>query len=89
MPIEEIADLAFGPIKDLLTQVVQWLSNVALVASRGMDLGRYAGPFAWLGADWLTFIQHTLLASLLVLMVLVARAAYSVYLAAKNGIKWW
>lgn len=89
MWIQEVADLIIGPVIDLLAQIVGWLGQANLVAARGMDLQRYAGPFVWMGPAWLGFVKQLLLVVSLVASVLTTRTAYSLYLAAKSGVKWW
>lgn len=89
MWLQEIADMAFGPLVSLLSNVVAWLSSVSLVAARGIDVARYMGYIAWLGPAWLAVVRDALLAVVLVTCVMVARTAWSVYLQAKQGVKWW
>ena len=89
MFLYDVADWVFGPLKDLLAAVVGWLSNLSLVAARGIDPALYLGAFAWLGPTWLSLIKQIILGVVLFGLILVARVGYSLYLDIKAGVKWW
>lgn len=85
----DLTDWLVGPLKSLLGQVVAWLSGSSLVAARGIDPARYLGPMAWLGPAWLGLVRTVILCVVLYGTVLLAQAAYHLYLQIKDGVKWW
>lgn len=85
----DLTDWLIGPLRDLLSQAVSWLSSLSLVAARGIDPARYLGQLAWMGPAWLGFIRNALLSVVLYATLLAVIAAYQVYLDAKQGVKWW
>lgn len=89
MPIEEIIDLAIGPLIDLLTNVVAWLDQVSLVAAQGLRLERYLAYAAVAGPEWVELARTTALVLGLVGIVWVAKSGYQLYLRVKAGVKWW
>lgn len=89
MVLHNLADLIFGPMRDLLTSVVASLSNMSLVAARGLNPALYLGPFAVLGPAWLGLIKQIFLGATLFAILLIGRAGYSLYLQIKAGVKWW
>lgn len=87
--MEDIIDAVFQPALDLLTNAYNNLIQVNLVASRGIAIGRYLGPVAWLGPEWVTLVKSTVMARSLVVTVWAAKAAFGLYLQLKEAVKWW
>lgn len=87
--MRDIADTIFGPIIQILTQAYSYLSNVALVAARGLNLDNFLGPFAALGSPWVILIKSFISALVLVAVVIAVKTIYGLYLNLKQGVKWW
>lgn len=85
----DLADAIIGPLRELLLQVLTWLSNVQLVAARGINPGYYLGWVAWAGSPWLDLVRNIMLAASLYGVLYVAVAGYRLYLDFKSGVKWW
>lgn len=87
--MHDIADTVFGPVIQVLSSAYGYLSNVSLVASRGLNLDYFLGPFAGLGFAWVLLIKSFIGALVLVLVVVAVKAIYGSYLQLKQGVKWW
>jgi len=85
----DLTDWIIGPLRDLLSQAVAWLSSLSLVAARGIDPARYLGQLAWLGPAWLGLVKHALLCVVLYVTLLAVRSAWQVYQDVKQSVKWW
>lgn len=86
---KRIIDTFLGPVVGILTSARDHLDSVALVASRGLNLDHFLGPVSGLGWQWRTLIISVCASAFLLLSILAARKIYSVYLALKEGVKWW
>lgn len=84
-----IIDSFLGPIQTILTNARDHLNNISLVAGRGLNLDYYLGPISMLGPGWSMLIGSIISSSFLILVVLMARKGYGLYLALKEGVKWW
>lgn len=87
--MEDIIDAIFNPATQLLQHAYDALVGASLLASRGLDIGAYLGPLAWLGPQWLALIKSVFLSAALVVSVLVARSLFDLYLSLKSSVKWW
>ncbi|MDQ7094990.1 hypothetical protein REC12_15445 [Desulfosporosinus sp. PR] len=87
--MHDIADTVFGPVIQVLTFAYNYLSNISMVASRGLNLDYFLGPFANMGSAWITLIKSFIGAFVLVSVVVGIKAIYSAYLQLKQGVKWW
>ncbi len=86
---EAIVQTFLSPITTILTTARDNLDSVALVAGRGLNLDYYLGPVMMLGPGWQVFITSVLSSAFLLLVVLTARKGFGLYLALKQGVKWW
>lgn len=84
-----IIDSFLGPVITILTSARDHLNEVALVAGRGLNLDYFLGPIMLLGSGWQMLIGSVVSSGFLLLVVLMARKGYSLYLALKDGVKWW
>lgn len=87
--MQEIIDAIFQPASNLMNQAYSAIIQANLIAYRGLDIGRYMGPLAWLGPSWLALIKSVFLAAALVLAVYMARVMFDLYLTMKEAVKWW
>lgn len=86
---QRIIDSVFDPAIQILTAARDKLDNIALVAARGLNLDYFLGPISMLGWQWRTLIVSVVASAFLLLTVLVVRKLYALYLALKEGVKWW
>jgi hypothetical protein len=86
---QRIIDTIFDPIIQILATARDYLDQAATVAARGLNLDYYLGPVAMLGWEWKALISSVIASAFLLLIVVVARKAYGMYLALKEGVKWW
>ena len=86
---QRIIDTFFNPIIQILVNARDHLENVSLVAARGLNLDYFLGPIYCLGPEWRSLIGSVVACAFLLLSVLFARKAYGIYLALKDGVKWW
>lgn len=86
---QRIIDTIFDPVIRILVSARDHLDAAALVASRGLNLDYYLGPVSALGWQWRSLIITVVASAFLILSVLVARKGYALYLAMKEGVKWW
>ena len=83
-----VADI-FARLTAPLVTARDRLATVALSARQGIDLGLYFGPVARLGPGWQAALATLTAGAGLVAVLLLVRGLYSVYLDAKQGLKWW
>lgn len=86
---QRIVDTIFDPVIRILVSARDNLDAAALVAARGINLDYFLGPVSMLGWQWRTLIVTVVSCAFLILCVLVARKGYALYLAIKDGVKWW
>jgi len=86
---QRIIDTIFDPIIQILATARDYLDQAAIVVARGLNLDYYLGPVAMLGWEWKALISSVIASAFLLLIVVVARKAYGMYLALKEGVKWW
>lgn len=84
-----IVDTFLQPIINILVAVRDRLDYVSMVAARGLNLDYYLGPVMMMGPQWRVLIASVIAGAFLILTVLVARKGYGIYLALKEGVKWW
>lgn len=89
MKLHDIADTVFGPVIRVLTLAYNNLTNIRLVASRGLNLDYFLGPFASVGPAWVLLIKSFIGAFVLVSVVFAIKSLYGAYLQIKQGVKWW
>lgn len=87
--MQGIIDSIFQPVIDILRTARDTLEGMSLVAARGLNLDYFLGPLSLLGWQWRTLISSIVASAFLLLSVLVVRKVYSIYLALKEGAKWW
>jgi hypothetical protein len=82
-------DSIFGVPEDLLNFIIQKLNGISGIVGKGIRLSDYFGWFGMLGSEWVAVI-NSLLASFSVLAILwISQKVYRLYLAFKEGVKWW
>lgn len=86
---QRIIDTFFNPIIEILVAARDRLDHISLVAARGINIDYFLGPISMLGPEWRGLIISVVACSFLLLSVLVARKGYGIYLALKEGVKWW
>lgn len=86
---QRIIDTVFDPIIQILVTARDHLDNAALVAAQGLNLDYFLGPIAMMGWQWRALVTSVVASAFLLLSILVARRAYGLYLAIKEGVKWW
>lgn len=86
---QRIIDTVFDPIIQILVAARDHLDNAALVAAQGLNLDYFLGPIAMMGWQWRALVSSVVASAFLLLSILVARKGYGLYLAIKEGVKWW
>ncbi len=86
---QRIIDSIFDPVIQILAAARDQLDQVSMVAARGLNLDYYLGPVSMLGTEWQLLIGSVVASAFLLITVLVARKGYGIYLALKEGVKWW
>lgn len=86
---QRIIDTVFDPIIQILVAARDHLDIAALVAAKGLNLDYFLGPIAMMGWQWQALVTSVVASALLLLSILVARKGYGLYLALKEGVKWW
>ena len=84
-----IVDSFLGPVQSILSSTLNHLDQISLVAARGLSLDHYLGPIMAFGPGWKALMGSIISSAFLLLVVMVARKGYSLYLALKTGVKWW
>lgn len=79
----------FAPGAAFLTLARDRLSDVAMSARVGIDIGKYVAPVRVLGPGFALMIQTLIAGAILAVVLLGARAAFGLYLSFKEGIRWW
>lgn len=87
--MREIIDAIIGPAKELLEKIVEWLSSITILASRGLDIEKYLGFFNYMGDNWILLIKNISLAAIFVLTIRISVSVWSLYLKLKKSVKWW
>lgn len=86
---QRIIDTFFNPIIQILVAARDRLEQISLVAGRGLNLDYFLGPISILGPEWSGLIGSVITCAFIILSVIVARKLYGIYLALKEGVKWW
>ncbi len=86
---QRIIDTVFDPIIQILVSARDYLDTAALVAAQGLNLDYFLGPIALMGWQWQALVTSVVASAFLLLSILVARKGYALYLALKEGVKWW
>jgi hypothetical protein len=86
---QQITDSIITPLIEILAKARYRLETLSLVAARGLNLDYFLGPLSLLSPEWRVLIGSIIASSFLILGVLVARKTYGLYLAFKEGVKWW
>lgn len=73
----------------MLISVRDRLDYIAYVSARGLNLDYFLGPVAMLGPQWRILVVSVVASAFIILTVMVARKGYGMYLALKEGVKWW
>lgn len=86
---QRIIDTFFDPVIQILVAARDRLDYISMVAARGLNLDYFLGPISMLGPEWRALIGSVVASAFLLVTVLAARKGYGIYLALKEGVKWW
>lgn len=86
---QRIIDTIFDPIINILVAARDRLDYISMVAAKGLNLDYFLGPVSMLGTEWRALIGSVVMSAFLLIIVLIARKGYGIYLALKEGVKWW
>lgn len=86
---QRIVDSIFDPVINILLTARNGLDSASSVAARGLNLDYFLGPISLLGWEWRTLVASIISCCFLLLCVMTARRVYGLYLALKEGAKWW
>lgn len=84
-----LIDSIFNPITGFLQMGIDYLDRISLISSRGLYLGNFLGPVAFLGQKWTMLLTNLVAAAILLATVAVTVTVWRGYLQAKSGLKWW
>lgn len=87
--VKNFIDALFSPLTSFLQLVLDMLGNVSLTVGRGINLNNYFSFFTYLPASWQTVIHSALASVALLGTVYLIRAAWDMYLKAKESGKFW
>lgn len=85
----DLVDSITGPAQQLLQSGIDRINSIPLVAARGLNLDYFLGPISMLGPAWVGLVKTVIGSIILIATVFFIRALYNLYLAFKQGIKWW
>lgn len=77
------------PALQFLQRAVTALNDLSLTARRGLDLSQYLGPLGVLGPGFRALVVTVVTAAVVVIVTSLALGMYRLYLAFKEGVKWW
>lgn len=86
---QRIIDTIFDPIIQMLVSARDQLDQASMVAARGLHLDYFLGPVSMLGWQWKALISSVVASAFLLLTIVAVRKGYGLYLALKEGVKWW
>lgn len=86
---QRMIDTFFNPIIQILVAARDRLDYISMIAARGLNLDYFLGPVSMIGPEWRALIGSVVASAFLLITVLVARKVYNIYLALKEGVKWW
>lgn len=87
--VHAIVDTILGPITTMLQNSLNYLGQISLVAGRGLSLDYFLGPLIMLGSGWQMLFGSIVSSAFLLLVVLIVRKTFDMYLSFKSGVKWW
>jgi len=87
--MQRIIDSLFNPIIQVLTQARDYLENASKISAKGLNLDYFLGPVSMLGWQWRSLILSVISSVILIVTILAVRKLYGLYLAMKEGAKWW
>ncbi|EGW40145.1 hypothetical protein [Desulfosporosinus sp. OT] len=87
--MHSIVDSILFPMETILQGALSYLGQISLVAGRGLNLNYFLGPIVMMGSGWQMLVGSIVSSAFLLLMVLIVRKTFDMYLAFKSGVKWW
>lgn len=88
-PVRNFIDSIFNPPTSFLQMGVDYLSEVSLIAGKGISLNNYFGFFSYLPAP-LQSVLNSLISAIIFLVVLqLVKSIVRMYFAAKDALQWW
>ena len=85
----EIIDLVFFLIISTLENIKDTLEQASIIAAQGLNIEYYLGYIAPLGENWLNLVQHVFYCSLIIVIILITKSGWTLYLKIKDSVKWW
>jgi len=85
----DLINTIFNPVLMWLDNIRMMITNLAVPTSRGLNIGIYLSPFAFLGIGWITFISTGIALGLTYLIVFIIQAQQGLFIKFKDTIKWW
>lgn len=87
--MNDFIDSFMNPPLQFMQKIVDYLSHIALVAGKGINLSDYVSWIGLLGSSWVAVLNSILASFTLILVIFVAQRIYRLYLSFKDGIQWW
>lgn len=87
--MNDFIDSFMNPPLQFMQKIVDYLSHIALVAGKGINLSDYVSWIGLLGSSWVAVLNSILASFALILAIFVAQRIYRLYLAFKDGVQWW
>jgi len=82
------ATIFSGPTQ-LLNQGIAYMSHLASVSAKGINISDYLGFLAVLDPAWQGVVTSLLSSFGFISILVIVRATYRAYLSIKAGVQWW
>lgn len=89
MPVKNFIDTIFNAPLHWLNLMQQMLNNASVTAGRGINLNNYFGWFSYLPTEWRLCVQSVITSAVLIVTLVIVKAAWNMYLNVKTSAKWW
>jgi large-conductance mechanosensitive channel len=88
-PVKNFFDSIFNPPISFLQMGVDYLSNVALIAGKGISLNNYFSFFSYLPSTMQAVVNSILAAIIFLAVLQLVKSILRMYFTAKDAVKWW
>ena len=88
-PVKNMIDTIFNAPLEWLKLMMQMLNNTSLVAGKGINLNNYFGWFGYLPVEWQVCVKSLIASAVLIMTLILVKAAWNMYLAVKNSATGW